>query len=346
MNKIQKLLNWEYWPSSMFYLPNVPYAFYLAYKAKHPAFFTAVNPSIKSSGNGTESKYATLQLIPQAYRPKSVLVSPNTSFEEVLGQLADQKIEFPLIAKPDIGFRGLLVHKIKTTSELQRYLTKYPIATIIQEFIEYKNECGIFYYRNPFDNCGQITSITLKKFLTVIGDGTSTVEELILKDERAKLYRTLIEENEDIDLSYIPRLNEEVFLSVIGNHCKGTQFINGSHLVSQTLQNTFDKLNKSIDGWYYGRLDIKYNSFEELEQGINFKILEINGIIAEPTHIYDSNNYTYFKALKEIRKHWKNLYQIAITNHKKLNTPYKSSMEFAKEILHLKNYISTVKNLN
>lgn len=57
----------------MFYIPNLPYAFYLAAKAKHAAFFSAANPSIKSSGNGTESKFTTLGLIPDKYKPKSIL---------------------------------------------------------------------------------------------------------------------------------------------------------------------------------------------------------------------------------------------------------------------------------
>ena len=66
----------------MFYVPNLPYAFYLAAKAKHSAFFSAVNPSIKSSGNGTESKYQTLQLVPEKFKPKSVLHTYNSNLED------------------------------------------------------------------------------------------------------------------------------------------------------------------------------------------------------------------------------------------------------------------------
>ena len=85
-NRIQKLINWEHWPSSMFYVPNLPYAFYLALRAKHSAFFSAANPCIKSSGNGTESKYDVIQLVPEKYRPKSILVTPNSTFSETLSK--------------------------------------------------------------------------------------------------------------------------------------------------------------------------------------------------------------------------------------------------------------------
>ena len=109
-----KLFHWEYWPSFLFYLPNIPLALYLAIKAKSPVFFSATNPAIKNSGNGMESKFDTLQLIPEALRPKSILVKPTESYVSIKKRIKDSYIEYPLIAKPDIGFRGLLVKKINT----------------------------------------------------------------------------------------------------------------------------------------------------------------------------------------------------------------------------------------
>lgn len=343
---IEKLTNWEHWPTAMFYVPNLPYAFYLAFKAKHLAFFSATNPSIKSSGNGTESKYKTIMLVPKEYRPKSILSKPNTSFNSILIEIDKQKIEFPLIAKPDIGFRGLLVKKINSETELKQYLKKYQINIIIQEFLDYENECGVFYHRNPESETGKITSLTLKHFLAVSGDGSSSLKKLIINNDRAKLYFKLFSEIHQKKMDTIPKKDEVIKLTAIGNHSKGTKFINGNHLISDTLVKTFDKLNKSIPGWFYGRVDLKYNSFSTLENGIDFKILEINGILAEPTHIYDSENYTYFKALKSIRNHWKNVYEIATTNNKKFKTPYKSPKLFTFEMLELKNYVSNIKKLS
>lgn len=327
----------------MFYIPNLPYAFFLAAKAKHSAFFSATNPAFKSSGNGTESKYDTIQLVPKKYRPESILHKKQTNIQQTIHKLKEQNINFPLIAKPDMGFRGLLVKKINTEKELKTYLEKYTIDIIIQEFVDYNNECGIFYFRNPDEENGVISSITLKKFLTVFGDGTSTMKKLILADKRAKLQIDLLSEIHQEKLFEIPKKDEEIKLSVIGNHSKGTQFINGNHLISETLINTFDALSKNIPGWFYGRIDLKYNDFSDIENGSDFKILEINGIIAEPTHIYDTQKSSYFKALKEIRVHWKSLYDISITNHKKYNIPYKSSLEFIAEMFELRSYIKKIK---
>ncbi len=326
----------------MFYVPNLPYAFYLAAKAKHTAFFSAANPCIKSSGNGTESKYKTIQFVPEKHRPKSVLHTANLKISSTIDQLKTALISFPLIAKPDIGYRGLLVQKLNSESELKNYLEKYPIDIIIQEFLPHENECGIFYHRNPNSKKGKISSITLKRFLTVSGDGTSTLKELILEDPRAKLYIDLFSKIHQEKLAEIPESGKKIKLSSIGNHSKGTQFINGNHLISTQLENTFDLLSNSIPGWYYGRIDLKYNSFTELENGTDFKVIEINGIISEPTHIYDAENYSYFKALKAIRTHWKSLYEIATTNHKDHKVPYKSSKKFISEMFELNAYAKKI----
>ncbi len=342
---IHKLLNWEYWPNSMFYIPNIPFAFYHAIKAKNLVFYTAVNPTIENSGIGTESKYETMQLIPEKYSPITIFHKADSDVNTTIDKVKKQQISYPLIAKPDIGFRGLLVQKIATENELMNYLKKYPIDILIQEFLTEKKECGIFYLRYPDNQSGKITSITLKDFLHIVGDGIHTLEELIKADKRAKNYIEIIKENIDFPLDKIIEKGEKIQLSDIGNHCKGTQFINGNHLISKKLEETITILNKQIDGWFYGRIDIKYNDFEDLEKG-NFKILELNGILAEPTHIYDASKTNYLQALKEMRVHWKQLYKIARINHDEKNIPYRSTIGLLKDVKKLKKYTKNIVKLN
>ena len=68
----------------MFYVPNLPYAFYLAAKAKHSAFFSAANPSIETGGMTGESKIAIMDLIADEYKPKSLLIKEGASAEFVV----------------------------------------------------------------------------------------------------------------------------------------------------------------------------------------------------------------------------------------------------------------------
>ncbi|SDX51789.1 RimK-like ATP-grasp domain-containing protein [Lutibacter oricola] len=340
---LTKLTNWEYWPWYMFYIPNLPYAIYLAIKAKSLVFFSATNPCISHSGNGSESKYKTLELIPKKFIPKTIFIQKNETFKWVLNQILENNLEFPLIIKPDIGFRGLLVKQIHSTKDLEEYLAKNNcIDLILQDFIDYKNECGIFYHRIPTEENGKISSITLKKFLTVHGDGKTTLENLILNDDRAQHYIDLLREIHKEKLQKTPYNNEEVLLTVIGNHAKGTQFLNGNHLISKELEDSIDAFMKQIPGFYYGRLDLKFNSFENIIKQNEFKVLEINGIIAEPTHIYDASKNTYFNALKGFRKHWKIMYKTAIANNKK-GIMFDSVSDFLGSLKQLKKYTSFIK---
>jgi hypothetical protein len=330
----------------MFYAPIIPYWLYLSLREKSFTFWDATNPAILRSGNGIESKYDTIQLIPEDYRPKTVLAKKDINFDLLLDEIENAGITFPLIAKPDIGFRGLLVEKIADKTALKDYIKQYALDFLIQELITYPNEIGVFYHRLPHASKGAITSITIKEFLTVIGDGTSTIEELISKDNRAKLYIDYIIKT-GIVLKQVPKESEQIRLLNIGNHCKGARFVNGNHLIDDVLLTVFDDINKQIPNWYYGRLDIRFKSLEALKQGKYFKILEINGVISEPTHIYDAANtdMTYFKAVKTIKDHWKIVHQIArynITTHK-LDTPKLNTA--LKEIKALKKYTKNIARL-
>lgn len=343
--RLHKLLHWEHWPLLAFYVPNIPYAFVHGLAARNLVFYTAVNPGILNSGIGSESKYATLKLLPEEYIPKSVLHCESSLMEDTLQEIKQQGISYPLIVKPDIGFRGLLVKKIENEETLVGYLQKYPVDFIIQEFLTHEFECGVFYYRHPNEKKGKVTSITLKEFLTITGDGNSTIKELVQSDDRAFLYYDLIKDDPLINWNQIPEEGTSLKLSSIGNHSKGTRFINGNHLINKELEESLNKLNHQVKGWFYGRLDVKYNSIEELNQG-KFKVLELNGILAEPTHIYDTTKMSYWKALKTIRTHWKQLYRIARYNHKHHDVAYRKVVPFLREMFALKAYSNRLKKLS
>lgn len=339
---------WEHWPTVLFYLPLIPFFIFRSIRAGHINFFLATNPGILYSGSGTESKYKTLLLIPEKYRPKSILILKNDKYQYCLDQINHHGLEFPIIAKPDIGFRGYLVKKIDSKEALKSYLNNVDEDLLIQEFIPYQKELGIFYYRVPGEQNGHITSITIKKFMTVVGDGKHTLSELIKQNDRAFLYFDLFNNihKEKMDLVY--KQGEIKTLTVIGNHSKGTEFLNGNHLISKELTDITNQMCSQISGWYFGRMDIKYKNFENLLQGNDFKILEINGIISEPTHIYDAShkNASYLEAIKTINTHWKIMGKIAIKNNKDYGIPYPKFLPYLKNIIWLRKYAKKLRILN
>ncbi|MCF6223065.1 MAG: D-alanine--D-alanine ligase [Flavobacteriaceae bacterium] len=339
---------WEHWPTIIYYIPLFPFFIYRSIKAGHIIFFLATNPGILFSGNGTESKYKTLLLVPEKYRPKSILILKKENFQECLNKIDKLGLEFPIIAKPDIGFRGYLVKKINTKDDLKRYLQNVDENKLIQEFITYNKELGIFYHRIPGNTNGKITSITIKRFLTVTGDGVHTLSELIKQDERAFLYFNIFQNIHKEKMKIVFELGKTITLTAIGNHSKGTEFLNGNHLISNELTQIINQICTQIDGWYYGRLDIKYENFKNLLQGKNLKILEVNGIISEPTHIYDASykNASFFKALKNLNHHWKIMGKIAMVNHEEFGVPYPKFIPLLKNLLWLRKYSKKLSVLN
>jgi len=343
-----KLTQWEHWPAFVYYLPLMPFFVMRALRGGHLIHFILANPGILYSGNGSESKYQTLSLLPEAMRPNSFLVTKAENIESVPAQLKAQKLRYPLIAKPDVGFRGYLVKKINSEAEMIGYLKKVRTAVIIQDFIPYEKELGIFYHRFPGENKGKISSVTIKKFIKVTGDGKSDLSQLIMNDDRAFLYVDIFKEIHKEKMKFIYPEGEKITLSVIGNHSKGTQFINGNHLINDALENFINNVCLQVKGWYYGRLDIKYESMEKLLKAESFKILEINGIISEPTHIYDATHKdaTFFKALKEINYHWSIMGQIGKRVHTEQGIPYPKIMPLVKNLLNLRLYTKKLKKLN
>src|SRR4029079_3344489 len=80
----------------------------------------------------------------------------------------------------------------------------------------------------------------------------------------------------------------EVFpLALAGNHCQGTLFRDGWHLVTPELEAAFDHVARCFDGFFMGRFDVRYADPEEFETGRGFAIVELNGVTSESTNLYD-----------------------------------------------------------
>lgn len=325
MNRRSKLLfhkitHWEYWPFQIVYIPiYFLWAFY-SLKAKSIFFFNASNPSIKNGGFMMESKKEIYDLIPQHYYPKTGLIKEGTSIESVLQKIEVLGIQYPFIAKPDIGLRGSGVKKIETLDDLKKYVGKADFDYIVQDLIPYENEVGIFYVRYPNEKKGRVTGIVSKEFLIITGDGIATVEELIKQNPRYELQLTALQKEYGQKLLDILPKGEKLNLVPYGNHARGAKFIDGSHWITPKLNETINEMCLQIPGFYFGRLDVMYRSFEELEDGKNFSIVELNGAASEPTHIYDPKHSLWF-AWKELARHITYMYEISVLNHKN-GAPY------------------------
>lgn len=263
-----------------------------------------------------ESKMQIYNLIPQKYYPKTQLIPKNTKFEEVLKTAEKWGINFPLIAKPDIGLRGSAVKKINSISDLKDYTKRANFDYLVQDLIPFENEIGIFYVRYPNQKTGKITGIVAKEFLIIEGNGKDSIEKLLRKNPRFELQlKTLQKEYGEKLLEILP-VGEKINLVPYGNHARGAKFIDGSNWITPELNKVINEICVQIDGFYFGRIDLMYNTLEELENGKNFSIVELNGAGSEPTHIYDPKHSLFF-AWKELSRHINYMYEISVLNHKK-----------------------------
>lgn len=259
-----------------------------------------------------EKKSDIFNLIPDQYMPKTLLISKGDLERTALEA---EKMGFPLIAKPDVGERGNWVSKIHSQKALKKYVEACPVDFLIQEMVDYPIELGVFYVKYPGEK-GKVTSIVRKDFLSVVGDGQSTVNELLQKNTRAIMTADLTSDYLQLIGAEVPEEGERVLVEPIGNHSRGTKFLNDNHEIDSSLEEAFNTLSDEIPDFYFGRYDLKCRSYDDLKQLKNFKILELNGAGAEPAHIYQPG-FPLWKAYKDILWHLSVLSDISRLNRKR-----------------------------
>lgn len=312
------------------------YWIWYALKERSLLYFSASNPSILTGGMMGESKFDVLNLVPEEVKPKTVLIKLPSSREQVLEEMKKNALTFPVIFKPDLGERGWMVRRINTEQEIDKYLTEIKIDFLIQVLVELPLEFGVYYVRFPSEENGFVNSIVVKEFLFIEGDGKKNIQQLILEKDRAKLqWKTLKEVYKD-QLDEVLACGKRIELISIGNHCLGTKFLNGNHLITEKLSASFDTISKQVKDFYFGRYDLRCASLQDLENG-NVKIVELNGCGAEPAHIYQPGS-SLWDAIRVLITHWKNMYRISTENHRR-GVPYlslKEGREIYKKLKALK----------
>lgn len=304
-----RLTQWEYWPIALANIPIVFCWLWYALRARKLFFFSAVNPAIPTGGVFGEAKIDILNRIPAKAIPLTVFSPQGQSIETTLQQMQRAGLEFPVVVKPNVGERGLLVKRIAEPETFREHILAHDIDWIIQELIDYPLEASVLYYRFPNQDQGYISSVCIKEFLSVIGDGVSTVERLMAQSDRAFLQIPRFRATETALLQSIPAAGETCILEKIGNHSRGTKFLDGNQLINPSMVEAFHQIGRTMEGIYYGRFDLRCTSTLDLKKGQNFKILEFNGVAGEPAHIYDPA-VPILEKYRIYFRHWSIIFQI------------------------------------
>lgn len=308
-----RLSHWEYWPMWMIYLPLSPMYILMSIRNGGIGFFTRVNPCFPLGGMGLMDKEVMYGLLDQCWYPRTVYLIPGKPLTEVFSSMEDHGIDFPVILKPAKGCRGSGVQLVYDRDELSCFLNQCSEKFLLQEWISYANEVGIFFIKEQKDAVGFVSGIVQKSAVTIVGDGIRTKRQLILSHPR--YYKLLMDFENDASthLDIILERDEISVLSSIGNHARGSTFLDLSHWITPELNDAMNKLLGDIVDFHYGRLDIKYNNWDELLRLENISIMEINGANSEPAHVYDPK-HSYFFGLFTFAKHWWWMNRIAWRN--------------------------------
>lgn len=314
--RIVRWRRWEFWPMWAFYAPVVAWVGLLSLRYGGPTTITAANPGMPDGGTVGESKSDILALLPAAVTIRWFVVEPGPRRARLAGwreRMEERGWTFPLVLKPDVGQRGQGVRLARSAFDVARYLAREPRRVLVQPYHPGPFEAGVFYYRHPAAARGRILSITDKHFPAVIGDGRSTVEDLIWAHPRYRVQAAtfLVRHRRMRDRILAP--GERLQLALAGNHAQGTLFRDGRHLITPALEQRIDEIARACPGFYVGRFDVRYSDPAEFIAGRDLAIVELNGATAEATDIYDPAN-SLLAAYRRLFTQWRMVYAIGAAN--------------------------------
>jgi hypothetical protein len=323
--RIAKIWRWEFWPTWLFYLPVLPWIGWLMIRYRSLTVWTAANSGIPDGGVVGESKFDILANLHREWVVRSALLPPapvlrtgakrDVRLEQFDEMLRTNDWAFPLILKPDVGQRGAGVKLARTMTDVAAYVKNQPGAIIVQTYHPGPFEAGIFYVRIPGEPSGHIFSVTDKKFPEVIGDGESTLEQLIWNHPRFRMQARTFLARHFQDADRMLARGESFRLAVAGNHCQGTLFLDGAHLITPELEKRVDNIARQFPGFFFGRFDVRYSDVEAFKAGRDLAIVELNGVTSESTNIYDPGR-TLFAAYATLYRQWSLLFQIGDANRR------------------------------
>lgn len=313
--------HWEFWPAWMFYPPVALYGLWLCVKYRSLTVATAANPGIFSGGFVGESKMETLRALTATsptFTAEAEIIGGRTIEDRLtsIREICSQRgISYPFVLKPDIGQRGVGVKLIRSEAQALAYLKSTAAPILVQRYVEGPQEIGVFYYRFPSESRGHVFAITEKLFPFIEGDGHSTVAELIWRDPRARFMADKYLARFSGRESEVLAAGEALKLVEAGNHAQGCIFRDGMHLCTPALVERIDTISQKLDGFHIGRYDIRYSNEEDLRNGTNFQIVELNGAASEATSIYDARN-SLFEAYRTLFRQWELVFAIGHTNRR------------------------------
>jgi membrane protein DedA with SNARE-associated domain len=313
---LSRVWRWEFWPMWIFYAPVAMWLAWLVVRHRGIGAIAAANPGMQDGGIVGESKHEILTRLPSDWTLPSFLVdridADGRAWQFASG-VASRGWRFPLVLKPDIGQRGGGVRLITSLNEARDYLSAQLGPVVVQQYHPGPFEAGVFYYRMPDEPKGRVLSVTDKHFPFLVGDGVSTLEDLIWAESRLRMQAATFLARHGALRTWVLAAGERLRLAFAGNHAQGTLFRDGHHLITPALEDRIDQIARSYPGFFIGRFDVRYADVERFKAGDDLAIVELNGATAESTNIYDPHS-TLASAYRQLFRQWSLVFAIGDAN--------------------------------
>lgn len=326
----------EQLPKWLNLVPMVTQWLWLSLKYGSATLPSAANPAITSGGMVGEGKAEYFRIMGTTARAHTAdyTVLRNGGADctaEAEQAMKTAGLTFPLILKPDIGWCGFGVRLVRSRDELRSYLNEFPRGEdiILQRFVPYEGEAGIFYMRHPDCAHGNVIGILLRFFPRVLGDGERTIAELIADHPRARrLGRDGLSEP-CCDPTAVPKAGEIVRISITGSTRVGGLYQDGTELLTPALESVIDAIAADMTDIHVARFDLRFENIDALRDGRCFTIIEVNGAGSEAVHAWDPR-YSLRQAYRIVFEKQRRLFEIGAAMRRRGHKPVR-----ARELIRL-----------
>jgi hypothetical protein len=313
-------------PKWMNLVPMVVQWFWLGLLYRSLTLPSAINPRITAGGLVGDGKaeyfdcmgpLARSRVAPFALLPAGGATTP----EAALVAMGEAGLDFPVVAKPDMGWCGFGVRRIDDVEELAGYLGRYPVgeALMLQRYLDEPGEAGIFYVRHPDQSAGRLIGVLLRHYPQVTGDGVSNLAQLVEGESRLRRATRSPLHEFQFDRDYVPQAGQTVRLSLIGSTRVGGRYEDGSTLATDELSACVETIARDMPQFHVGRFDVRYRSLHDLRCG-RFTIMEVNGAGSEAVHAWDPK-YSVWQVYRIVFAKQRLLFELGSVNRARGHRP-------------------------
>ena len=308
-------------PPPLYYIPVALQWLWLAARHGSLTLPSVADPMIEAGGLMGESKSACLAQLGPAmaeWTAIATLTVPHgapADLDRALAAMAAAGLDFPCVAKPDIGWRGFGVRKVAGAAELARYLAAFPAGAglILQQYLPWHGEAGVFVVRRPGRAAVEVNSLTFRYFPFVIGDGRRSLRQLVMAQARTRRKAAEHLAAHAGALDTVPRAGAVVRLAVVGSSRVGGLYVDARAWITPALRERFQHIADAMPEFHFGRFDVRFAHIDSFQAGRDFKIVEVNGGGAEAIHMWDPDA-SLFDGYRDLFAQQALLFDIAAAN--------------------------------